>query len=85
MRVYHEILEREAAHPFKSASMPQPLGADPGRPSALLADGLNTFARFPFGEITRVRWEQCHVSAADCLAVPIPARWRRWRSAAAAG
>jgi len=69
LRVYHEILEAGSTHPFKSLSAPLPLGNDPRRPSALVADGLNQFSRFPFGEITRVMWEGCDNSAADCLAL----------------
>jgi hypothetical protein len=68
-RVYHEILEAASLHPFKSRSMLQPLGTDPRRPSAFLADGLDTFSRFPFGEITREMWAGCDNSAADCLAL----------------
>jgi hypothetical protein len=68
LRVYHEILEAGADHPFKSPSAPHPLGNDPRRPGALVSDGLNTFSRFPFDEIVRVAWEGCHNSAADCLA-----------------
>ena len=55
-RVYHEILEAGSLHPFKTVSAPLPLGTDPLRPSALVSDGLNTFSRFPFGEVTRVPW-----------------------------
>lgn len=69
LRVYHEILEAGADHPFKTVSAPLPLGTDPQRPSAFVSDGLNTFSRFPFGEVTRVPWATCHVSAADCLAL----------------
>ena len=47
---------------------PQPLGTDPLRPSALLADGLNRMARFPFADVIRTRWSGCHQTAADCLA-----------------
>ena len=67
-RVYHEILEAGSTHPFKTLSAPQPFGMDPSRPSALLADGLNTFSRFPFGDVTRVPWPTCVDTAADCLA-----------------
>jgi len=67
-RVYHEILEAGSTHPFKTLSATQPLGMNPSRPSALLADGLNTFSRFPFGDVTRVPWPTCTNSAADCLA-----------------
>jgi Endonuclease/Exonuclease/phosphatase family len=69
LRVYHEILEAGSLHPFKSVPATQPLGTDPLRPSALLADGLNRFSRFPFGAITRERWAACFNSAADCLAL----------------
>jgi hypothetical protein len=68
-RVYHEILEAGSTHPFKSLSAPLPLGTDPRRPSALVADGLNQFSRFPFGEITREMWTNCDPSAADCLSL----------------
>ncbi len=68
-RVYHEILEAGSLHPFKSLSALQPFGSNPMRPSAIVADGLNTFSRFPFSEIVRVPWTNCHESAADCLAL----------------
>jgi hypothetical protein len=68
-RVYHEILEAGASHPFKSLSAPLPLGTDPRRPSALVSDGLNQFARFPFGEMAREMWAGCDPSAADCFAL----------------
>jgi endonuclease/exonuclease/phosphatase family metal-dependent hydrolase len=69
LRVYHEILEAASLHPFKSVSAPQPLGNDPERPSALVADGLNRFSQFRFDSVTRQRWENCHVTAADCLSL----------------
>jgi endonuclease/exonuclease/phosphatase family metal-dependent hydrolase len=68
-RVYHEILEAGSLHPFKTLSATQPLGNDPFRPSAILADGLNTFSRSPFGDVIRVPWATCWESAADCLAI----------------
>ena len=68
-RVYHEILEAGSLHPFKTLSATQPLGTDPDRPSAFVADGLNTFSRYPFDEVIRERWTTCHPSAADCLAL----------------
>ncbi len=68
LRTYHEILEAASEHPFQSVSLPAPLGSDPTRPSALLADGLNRFSRFPFQPVNRVRWSDCHASSADCLA-----------------
>jgi hypothetical protein len=69
LRVYHEILEAGSLHPFRSTSAPLPLGSDPSRPSALVSDGLNQFADFPFEETLRVSWNGCHESASDCLAL----------------
>jgi hypothetical protein len=69
LRVYHEILVADATHPYKSISAPQPLGTNPQRPDALLADGLNRMARFPFAPDIRTPWSGCHNSAADCLAL----------------
>lgn len=69
LRVYHELLVADANHPYKSIPMAQPIGSDPERPSAILADGLNRLSRFPFGTELRVRWPGCHNSAADCLAI----------------
>lgn len=69
LRVYHEILEADALHPFKSPSMPLPMGTDPRRPSALVSDGLNHFSQFPFGEVFREMWTDCDPSAADCLSL----------------
>lgn len=68
VRVFHEILVAASEHPYKSESAPQPLGADPSRPSALLGDGLNMFSKFPFTETTRVAWATCVETASDCLA-----------------
>lgn len=68
LRVYHEILEATSQHLFRSVPAPQPLGTNPARPSALLADGLNRFANFPFDEEIRIPWATCVESAADCLA-----------------
>lgn len=67
-RTYHELLVADATHPYKSISAPAPLGTNPLRPSALLADGLNRMARVPFEDVTRIMWSGCHASAADCLA-----------------
>jgi hypothetical protein len=74
-RVYHEILEGHSDHEFKSDMAPQPLGADPSRPSALLADGLGFFSDHSLGPVTRVAWSDCFGGAdtsdrgaADCLA-----------------
>ena len=68
-RVYHELLVADATHPFKSIPAAQPLGTNPFRPSALLADGLNRMARFPFTAVIRIPWNGCHTTAADCLAL----------------
>ena len=74
-RVYHEILEGHSTHEFKSDMAEQPLGADPERPSALLADGLGYFSAYEMGPVTRVAWTECFGGAdtsdngaADCLA-----------------
>jgi hypothetical protein len=71
-RVYHEILAEGSEHGYQSDSEPQPLGGDPNRPTALLADGLHYFSEFPLGETTHVAWEGCfgdaERGAGDCLA-----------------
>jgi len=70
LRVYHELLVADALHPYKSNSAALPLGLDPRRPSALVSDGLNQFAQFPFDpDLVREMWTNCHASAADCLAL----------------
>lgn len=73
-RAYHEELESRVDHEHRSVPAEQPFGTDPDRPEALLADGLNRFSRFPFGEVTRQRWEGCFGGAdtsdggaGDCL------------------
>jgi len=68
VRTYHELLVADATHAYKSVAAPAPLGNDPVRPSALLADGLNRMSRVPFESVTRIMWSGCHASAADCLA-----------------
>lgn len=75
LRVYHEELETAVDFPHRSDPAPQPLGSDPNRPEALLADGLNRFSRMPFDEVTRVAWTGCFGGmdqsdggAGDCLA-----------------
>lgn len=67
LRVYHELLEADATHPYKTFSAPLPIGTDPLRPSALVSDGLNAFSRFPFTHLNRQMWTDCWESAADCL------------------
>jgi hypothetical protein len=69
LRVFHEILAAASLHPFKSIPAEQPLGTDPFRPSAFLADGLNRFSQFPFEPVVRVPWNGCDNTAADCLAL----------------
>lgn len=76
MRVYHEILEAESTHRYKSPMPAQPFGSDPARSTALLADGLAFFSNFPMGDVTRTPWTDCFGGpdtsdhgAADCLAV----------------
>ncbi len=70
LRVYHELLVADADHAYKSVPATHPLGNDPERPSALLGDGLNRMSRMFFlPEVVRERWEGCHNSAADCLAL----------------
>lgn len=75
-RVYHEELEARVDFEHRSTPADQPLGTDPSRPEALLADGLNRFSRFAFGEVTRVRWDGCYGGAdqsqggaGDCLSL----------------
>lgn len=70
LRVYHELLVADADHAYKSDPASHPLGNDPERPSALLGDGLNRMSRMFFlPEVVRERWDGCHNSAADCLAL----------------
>ncbi len=70
LRVYHELLVTAALHQYKSNPAPLPLGNDPRRPSALVSDGLNQFARFAFEpELVHEMWNDCHDSAADCLSL----------------
>lgn len=69
LRCYHELLLSTASHPYKSPSAPQPLGDDPRRPSALLADGLNVFSKAPLGETLRMPWSTCVDTFNDCYAL----------------
>lgn len=75
-RVYHEILEGHSNHEFKTEMAPQPLGSNKDRPSALLADGLGVFSKYPLGKVTRNAWTGCFGGAdqsdhgaGDCLAM----------------
>lgn len=74
--VYHDLLAAQALHPYQSVPLACPFGTDPGRPQAMLSDGLNRFSQFEFGALTRVRWDGCFGGfdtsdggAADCLAL----------------
>jgi hypothetical protein len=74
LEVFHEVLVSQVNHPYLSEPAPPPLGSDPRRPEALVSDGLNRMSRFPFGELTRVMWDNCFGGAdtsdggaADCL------------------
>ncbi len=75
-RVYHEILVGHSTHEHRTEMAPQPLGTNPDRPEALLADGLGTFSNYEMGPVTRVAWAGCFGGAdtsdngaADCLAM----------------
>jgi endonuclease/exonuclease/phosphatase family metal-dependent hydrolase len=69
LRCYHEMLVETSQHPYKSPSAPQPFGDDPRRPSALLADGLNVFAKLPLGQTLRQPWSTCVDTFNDCSAL----------------
>ena len=69
LRCYHELLVATARHRYKTPAAPQPFGNDPRRPSALLADGLNVFSKFPLLTTERVPWEQCVNTFHDCYAL----------------
>ncbi|MEZ5323300.1 MAG: endonuclease/exonuclease/phosphatase family protein [Microthrixaceae bacterium] len=75
IRVYYEILQAQSTHKFASPMLPQPLGSNPERTSALLADGLALFSNIPMGDVTHTAWTGCFGGmdtsdhgAADCLA-----------------
>ena len=71
-RVYHEILEEASTHAYRTESAPLPLGKDPSRPEALVADGLNVFSQYPVTDVDRQPWAECEgigtTNAGDCLA-----------------
>jgi len=72
LRTYHEDLVVDANHPHQSISKPAPLGTDPGRPSAILSDGLNRLSHVPFELTDRAPWAECvglTNSGSDCLAL----------------
>jgi hypothetical protein len=71
---HHDDLISAVTHPYRSTPGTPPVGSDPRRPTALVADGLNRLARFPFGPVTRVMWDNCFGAfdtsdggAADCI------------------
>jgi hypothetical protein len=73
---YHDDLISQVAHPYLSTPAPPPLGSEPDRPEAIVADGLNRMSQFPFTEVTRVRWRNCFGGAdttdggaGDCLSL----------------
>ena len=73
--VYHDLLVADAEHPHQSEPLEPPVGSDPERPEAIVADGLNQLSQFPFGEVIHERWEDCFGGiandggAADCLSL----------------
>lgn len=71
---HHDDIVSAVTHPYRSIPAPPPLGTDPRRPGALVADGLNLLSVFPFGEVRRVMWDGCFGGidtgdggAGDCL------------------
>ena len=69
LRVYHQLLEAQAVHPYRSVPAPLPVGNDPQRPGALVSDGLNRFSQYPFGALVRQPWLGCDNNSGDCLAL----------------
>ena len=70
--LYWDDITGAATHPHRSTPATNPLGANPFRPSALLADGLNRLSRLPFGPVNRKIWSRCNGitdGASDCLAM----------------
>jgi hypothetical protein len=70
---YHDDLISAVDLPYLSTPAAPPLGSDPRRPEALVADGLNFLSRYPFGAVTREMWTGCFGGldtsdggAADC-------------------
>lgn len=73
---HHDDLISKVTHPYISTPATPPLGSDPRRPEALVADGLNRLSRFPFGPVDRHMWTGCFGGAdtsdggdGDCLAL----------------
>jgi endonuclease/exonuclease/phosphatase family metal-dependent hydrolase len=69
LRNFHEILLDLADHEYESVPVPQPLGSDPRRPSALASDGLNRFSVYPFEPVEHIAWTTCGLASADCFAL----------------
>lgn len=66
---YHELLVADLTHPYQSIkdTNPGPWGEQLG---FAFGDGLNSFSRLPFGDFTRVTWNECFglvSNASDCL------------------
>jgi hypothetical protein len=73
---YYDDLISAVEHPYLSPPLTNPLGADPSRPSALVADGLNYISSYILGPVTHVAWPNCFGGldtsdggAADCAAL----------------
>lgn len=73
---FHEVLLAGTDFEYTPTPATPPVGTNPARPSALVADGLNYFSRYPVGEVTRVAWDGCFGGAdtkdggaADCLSM----------------
>jgi hypothetical protein len=73
---HHDDLVSAVDHPYRSAPSTPPLGQDPRRPTALVADGLNVLSRIALGDTVHVMWDGCFGGidtsdhgAADCLSL----------------
>lgn len=73
---HHDDLVSAVTHPYRSVPATPPVGTDPRRPGALVADGLNLLSRSPIGESDHVMWDGCFGGldtsdggAGDCLAL----------------
>lgn len=71
---HHDDIVSQVTHPYRSVPGTPPVGTDPRRPSALVADGLNLLSVFPFGPVDRQMWVGCFGGldtsdggAGDCL------------------
>lgn len=70
--LYHKILEDASTHEYRTESPELPLGKMPGRPEALVSDGLAIFSNPQIVETERVPWPGCEGlgknHGGDCLA-----------------